>query len=139
MAMTSPSSTSSRASRPEHSSTISGTAWVTSFKRAREDAYFLAAFVHLDAGTVELELETRLAELLQRRIDAFGRLGEHGLQGTEELEVEGSQPLTARMDGSFGHGRDVACEHGRPAHFGGGDVEGLGQGIGHDALEGSLA
>ena len=55
------------------------------------DADLVPRLVDLDAGAVELELEGRLAEPLERLGDVLRRLREHRLEGPEELEVEAGE------------------------------------------------
>ncbi len=106
---------------------------------AREHPDLVLAFVHLDAGAIELPLEGRLAEPGERVLGIFGRLREHRLKRPEQLHgkaCETGRPFA--QSGPCDH-PEIAREHRRAAHIAGRQLRRLGHRLDHHALERALA
>ena len=87
-------------------------------ERAREDADLVAAPVDLDAHAVELELDRRRADPLQRGVEVVARRGEHRLHRPQQLERDRPQPRRALGERDRGDGPEVAAQHQRPLDVG---------------------
>lgn len=106
---------------------------------AGEDAHFGSVAMDLHAGSIHFEFESRLSEFSERLCNIYGGLGEHGLDGAEELEAEAGEAGSPLREGGAGDGDDAAGEHNGAAHAFRGEFGGFGDGVDHDAFEGSLA
>ena len=96
------------------------------------DRNVVAGAVDLDAGSVELGLENRLAaELVEGFGDPGRGLGQHRADGPTDPQRElGQRRLTAGQGGRRDGGQ-IAAQHRRPAHGRGGDARCLRHGVGH--------
>ena len=87
-AIASPSRITERSGSARTASAISGMRSPIGIERAREDAHVVAVAVHLDAHAVELPLDAASPSLLERGLERRRGLGEHGLHGPPDLQVE---------------------------------------------------
>ncbi len=105
---------------------------------AGEDPDVVAAPVRLNAGPVDLPLDGRRRERLQRRGDALRRLRQHGEQGPQHLQTEFLQGCTTPGQGAVRDHPQIGTEQHGPAHQGGWDARRPGYRLNHDALRGAL-
>ncbi len=113
--------------------------WGDLVAAAGVDADLVPRLVDLDAGAVELQLQRRLAEAVERLGDVPRRLGEHRLEGAEELEMEAGEAGPPLGEDGARHLRQLAGEHERPAHLVGRHLRRHGEGLGHQPGKGPLA
>ena len=106
---------------------------------ARVGADLVVAAVHLEARAVELPLDHGRRDALEGFRHAGSRLGEHRLDGTEELEPEACQAGRALGQRDLRHPLQAACEHRRAANLRGRHACRLRDRLDHDALERALA
>ena len=102
---------------------------------ASEHPHLVARPVHLDARAVELVLDRRLADLLDRRGRGRGGCREHRLHGPAHDEPDRLELARRAGEGEPRGLAEVAREHRRTAHDLTGSVGGPRDRVGHDALE----
>jgi len=95
--------------------------------------------VHLDAGAVEFVLERGLPQLAQRVDHVVRRLREHGLDRTEQLDLEACEPRSTLHECGAGNAGQISSDHGGTADAIGLEAGCPGRGFGHESLERSLA
>jgi hypothetical protein len=80
----------------------------------REDAHLVGRFVHLHAGSVQLELENGLAEFLQRLVGTLYGAGQHRPDRAEQLDREAGERRGTSGQRCLRHRGEVARDHHRP-------------------------
>ena len=75
----------------------------------------------------------------ERVVDRLGRRGQHRLHRLEHREADRLEPGPSLGQRHPTRAADVAAQHHRPPHHGGRHGRGLGDGVGHHALERALA
>ena len=95
--------------------------------------------MHLDARPVELPLNERLAELLDRGLDRLDARGKHGFQRSQQPQPDLAQALLAGAKRDLGGLTQVARQHEGATQKRCRDAGAPGDGVGHDPLERALA
>ncbi len=109
-------------------------------ERARPHPHDVAVAVHLDAGTVQLELDGHLgAQLRKRRLQALGRARQHRPDGAADGRHDGIEGGGAPDEGRTGRLGQPSGEHERSAHGGRGHVGGRRDRLQHHAFQRALA
>src|SRR4029079_7361044 len=94
--------------------------------------------VHLDARAVELPFENRRAQRGQRLAHVGRTVGEHWLNGTEELEGVARERWLALGQDRLGHRSEVAGEHDGATHSVARETGRARDGLGQHAVESTL-
>jgi hypothetical protein len=117
-AMTSPSSTTSRAGIARAAVTTSGTAGVTS-RRFRVYTFTSSPTLWTwNARAVQFVFERRLAQRLERAAHIACGVGQHRLHRLEWLQHEPRKRVLAIHERCPRHRREIAGQHRRPADTG---------------------
>jgi hypothetical protein len=95
--------------------------------------------VHLDPGAIQLVLQRRLAQLLDRHFRVISRSGQHGVHRPKQLGDEAGELGRVSRQRGPGHTRQIAGHHPSPSHSLGGNAGRLGDGFQHQAFNRTLA
>jgi hypothetical protein len=106
---------------------------------ARERADLVAEAVHLEAGAVELPLDSGRARAVDRLRCALRRLREHRLERPEDLEPEAGKAVGTVRERRLRDGVEIAGEHKRTADVRRGYQSGVRHRLDHHAFERALA
>ncbi len=135
----SPSSTNERAAKDARDLDDLGHPRGDVVEISREHAHFVAVAVHLDPRPVELPLDRRRSGRGQGFGDGGRARGEHRLHRPQHLEADVDQRRLAHGERAAGGVGEVSSQHRRPADRRGRNGGGLGDRVGHQPRERTLA